>query len=221
MREDDEALNDEYKARLVEAYNQDAARRKDKSLPEWKRELRGRFMARIWQEEKQELLEIGAGAGQDSQFFANQGLSVQAIDLSDEMVRVCLERGLRAQVMDVYSLDYPDCSFDAVYAFNCLLHVPKAEIVYVLEEIRRVLRPGGLFLMVVYGGKDFEGVWDQDWCDPPRFFSFYTESALREVLKDVFDLVEFQMVPQENSEFDSYALTLRNLSLIDARQLPC
>lgn len=213
-------MNEDIKARLVKAYNQDAVRRKGKEPPLWKLELRRRFIDQIESEEKRELLEIGAGAGQDSRFFADQGLSVQAIDMSDEMVRICLEQGLKAQVMDFYTLDFPDRSFDAVYAFNCLLHVPKAEMVNVLKEIRRVLREDGLFLMVVYGGKDFEGIWDEDWCEPPRFFSFYTEPALREVVKDVFELVEAQKVPLEDSEYDSYALTLRKAKASDPKRCP-
>ncbi|MED5018470.1 class I SAM-dependent methyltransferase [Paenibacillus chibensis] len=30
--------------------------------------------------------------------------------------------------MDFYDLDFADCTFDAVYVMNCLLHVPKAQL---------------------------------------------------------------------------------------------
>jgi SAM-dependent methyltransferase len=46
--------------------------------------------------------------------------------------------------MDFLHLDFPAGSFDAVYALNCLLHVPNADLPEVLAAIRAVLRPGQL-----------------------------------------------------------------------------
>lgn len=61
------------------------------------------------------------------------------------MIRYCKERGLTAQVMDFYNLDFDDNSFHAVYVLNCLLHVPKAEIHQVIKEVKRVIKPEGLY----------------------------------------------------------------------------
>jgi ubiquinone/menaquinone biosynthesis C-methylase UbiE len=85
---------------------------------------------------------------------------VTCIDLSNEMVNLCQEKGLNAHVMDFYDLQFPDQSFDAVFALNCLLHVPKANLESVLKEVHRVLRDGGLFFCGVYGGQDTEGIWE-------------------------------------------------------------
>jgi ubiquinone/menaquinone biosynthesis C-methylase UbiE len=57
------------------------------------------------------------------------------------MVRLCKEKGLDARCMDFHNLEFEDQSFDAVYALNCLLHEPKANMDGVLVEIHRVLKP--------------------------------------------------------------------------------
>ncbi|MFD0618524.1 class I SAM-dependent methyltransferase [Paenibacillus sp. GCM10027629] len=87
------------------------------------------------------MLEIGAGTGIDSIYFKENGIEVTSVDLSTEMIRYCKEKGLQAYVMDFYHLDFADNTFDAVYALNCLLHVPKNEIFDVLLGIRRIMKP--------------------------------------------------------------------------------
>ena len=89
--------------------------------------------------------------------------------------------------MDVSDLDFPPEAFDAVYALNCLLHLPGRELPAACE-IRTVLKPGGLFYLGVYGGKDHEGVWADDPYEPKRFFSFHTDERLEEIVTESFEI---------------------------------
>lgn len=190
---------------LRQAYDQGAGRRDENDIQEWKMELRQRFADLLRREGKQELLEIGAGPGKFGLFFKEQGMDVVCTDLSPEMVRLCRQKGLIAHVMDFLHLDFPDGSFDAVFALNCLLHVPKAELPSVLASIRRVLRPGGLFYMGVYGGNEFEGIRLNDDHEPKRFFALYTHEGMQEVVSEVFEIVSFDVVPMQKSADGSRA----------------
>jgi SAM-dependent methyltransferase len=81
--------------------------------------------------------------------------------------------------MDFLHLDFPAGSFDAVFAMNCLLHVPNHDLPAVLAAIQAVLRPGGLFFIGVYGGTESaEGPIDNDEHVPPRFCSWRTDDQL-------------------------------------------
>jgi SAM-dependent methyltransferase len=131
---------------LLASYDAAADRRDRKDKPPWKLAERASFLQRLRQQNCTRLLEIGAGTGLDSLFFAGQGLQVVATDLAPAMVARCRAKGLDARVMDFGRLDFAPESFDAVYAMNCLLHVPNAELPSVLAEIAGVLRPGGLVL---------------------------------------------------------------------------
>ncbi len=136
---------DSYKNQLIEAYNHHAVEREGSVKQSWKLQERDEFLKVLRERKLTRLLEIGAGTGHDAKFFQDSGLEVSCIDLSPHMVELCKEKGLNAQVMDFSQLEFPDQSFDAIWALNCLLHVPKADLPVVLSEIRRVLRPDGLF----------------------------------------------------------------------------
>lgn len=129
------------------------------------------------------------------------------VDLSPNMVALCKTKGLRAEVMDFAHLAFPDQSFDAVWALNCLLHVRKAELPEVLQGIRRVLRPGGLFYIGVYGGRNSEGVWEDDTYEPKRFFSFFEMDTLKGVLSEHFAVLDAHALPHSDDlKFLSFTL---------------
>jgi SAM-dependent methyltransferase len=110
------------------------------------------------------------------------------------MIRLCLKKGLNARQLDFYHMDFPAETFDAVFALNCLLHVPKAKLECVLTGIHTVMKPGGLFFFGVYGGQDSEGVWEKDSYEPKRFFAMYEDEAITSVVRRTFQLVDFHAV---------------------------
>ncbi len=97
-------------------------------------------------------LDVGAGLGRHLVYLAENGFDVWGCDLSLDGVAECRQalapRGLaeRVQVADMRALPYPDASFDLVLAINVLYHGTRADLVKALDEVRRVLVPGGLFL---------------------------------------------------------------------------
>jgi SAM-dependent methyltransferase len=195
-------------ARLRSAYDASAADRDTQSKPDWKIAERRSFLERLRGEGKTRLIELGAGTGQDSLFFQEQGLDVVTTDASPQMVAKCREKGLDAHVMDFMSLSFAPGSFAAAYALNCLLHVPNADLPAALGAIRTVLEPGALLYIGVYGGDSFEGVKPNDWHDPPRFFSIRTDDELLQMTAPYFDAVDFHVVENE-SDGRFQALTVR------------
>lgn len=194
-------------AQLRPAYNRSAAERDVSEKSEWKLAERNTFLERLRAEGKTRLIEVGAGTGHDGLFFQEHGLDVVATDLAPEMVTRCREKGLEAHVMDFLNLAFPSESFDAAYAFNCLLHVPNADLPAVLTGIRSILMPGALLYIGMYGGEEFEGILPDDWHDPARFFSFRSDDQLLQLISPCFKLVDFHVVTQQGLHFQ--ALTLR------------
>jgi SAM-dependent methyltransferase len=192
------------------AYDGAADRRDRKGKQPWKLAERATFLVRLRQANSLRLLEIGAGTGQDSAFFASRGLEVVATDMSPAMVARCRAKGLDARVVDFSQLEFPAGSFDAVYAMNCLLHVPNAELPAVLASIARVLRPGGLFFLGVYGGTEATEEGPAEWDDhvPARFFSWRTDEQIARFASESFDIVDFH-IAQSGTQHRFQSLTLR------------
>lgn len=190
-------MTDELRDNLRASYGRAAQSRDAQPIEAWKVKERQRFLELLQAEGRRSLLELGAGPGKDGAFFQTQGLEVLCTDLSPEMVAACAAKGLAARVMDFARLDLPDDSFDAAYALNCLLHLPDRELPDALREIRRVLRPGGLFFLGLYGGPDEERVWANDVCEPKRFFALRSDKRLREFVGECFEIDSFRTIAVE------------------------
>jgi len=193
-------------ANLVEAYDRYAEDRDSRKLADWKIQERAHFLALLQEKRKKTLLEIGAGTGKDSRFFKDNGLEVIATDISSEMAKLCWQKKISALLMDFCNLGFIEESFDAIWALNCLLHVPKKELPEVLQGIQDVLKAGGLFYMGVYGGSEFEGIWQEDYYIPHRFFSFYPDQQIQKVVADFFEILYFKAIPVKEARFQSMIL---------------
>jgi len=100
------------------------------------------------------VLEIGCGVGIDSARFAERGARVIGIDLSEQAVRLAEKnfqlKGLDGdfEVMNGENLQFSEESFDLVYAHGVLPYA--ADPQKIIREIRRVLKPGGEAILMVY-----------------------------------------------------------------------
>jgi len=100
------------------------------------------------------VLDVGCGTGR---FLKRRPEDFFGVDLSPEMVKICLDQGLSAFEASATSLPYPDGSIEAINCDNIIEHLPPAQAAAMLHEFGRVLRPGGLVLIRSPLG---EGIWN-------------------------------------------------------------
>jgi SAM-dependent methyltransferase len=194
-------------ASLRQAYGPAAAAEREVRQKEaFKLDERCRFLDLLQEHGATSLLEVGAGTGHDSLYFQEQGLRVVCTDLSPAMVELCRAKGLNARVADFLSLGVPPASFDAVYALNCLLHVPTPDLPRVLEAIGEVLVPEGLFYVGTWGGADEEGPMRDGHHQAPRFFAFRSDRLMTEMLADRFHVLSFTTFDVDGKRFQSFVL---------------
>ncbi len=95
------------------------------------------------------VLDLGCGAGEAATYFALCGAKVAATDISAGMLaltaRVARRYGVQVECVRQNSdrLDFPDNTFDVVYAANLLHHV---HLDACLASVCRVLKPDGRFV---------------------------------------------------------------------------
>lgn len=192
--------------RLIEAYERHAIERDEGKPQEFKQKEKCTFLELLGASQAQSLLEVGCGPGADSVYFQDHGLDVLAIDNTPAMVALCRRKGVSARVLDCYHLSQLDREFDAVYSMNCLLHIPRCDLDGILEQIRDLLRDGGLFYLGLWTGDGFEGIWEDDQYEPKRFFSFHRPRDLLERLLRFFTLVYYRRIEPGEAHFCSTIL---------------
>lgn len=185
---------------LKRAYDNKVDERDRSGISLWKQYERQDFLDLLLSEEKQSLLDLGSGPGVHGTFFSDAGLTVTCVDLSPGMVQQCRARGLTAFERDFLNLDFQPETFDAVFAMNSLLHLPRTELENVLQNVRELLQEDGLFYWGQYGGKDHEGTWESDHYEPKRFFSFMTDDQIQAVAGNYFTVLAFKPITVKDED---------------------
>ena len=100
------------------------------------------------------VLEVGTGDGRTAYLLARQGNSVLSIDVSHLAIESARSRwgkepglDLRFEYGDARSLAMPDASFDFVVSENLVEHLALEDMRVHLREMRRLLGPGGGYLL--------------------------------------------------------------------------
>lgn len=100
------------------------------------------------------VLDVGCGAGVDAVRFARGGAAVTAVDIAPaaiELARRNFEyQGLSAELIaaDGEHLPFPDSQYDLVFAHGVVQYTANDQAL--VDECRRVLRPGGVAVFQVY-----------------------------------------------------------------------
>lgn len=166
----------------IDTYNQLAQEYDQETAIFWDRFPRTFFDRFIRLVDGGGVLDVGSGPGRDGLILKRAGLDVTCLDASEAMVELCSRRALKAILGDFNNLPFTKDSFDACWAYTALLHVPKARIAPALAEISRVLRPGGVFGLGMIEGKS-EGYRQSAGAKHPRWFSYYTEEEIKDLLE--------------------------------------
>lgn len=100
------------------------------------------------------LLVIGCGYGRECIYFARKGFEVTGVDTSLEGLKLAREWMTRERVMnikfelgDALNLHYDEANFDGVFTHKVLHQFNREDRQAMMNEIHRVLRPGGLFFL--------------------------------------------------------------------------
>lgn len=119
-----------------------------------------------------DVLEAGCGIATDGMQFARAGARYTGMDFSPSALSLARRRfdmagaDARLERGSIAELPFPDDSFDLVYSNGVIHHLPETQ--RVVDELHRVLRPGGTAIVMVYHRNSFN--------------YFFTIMALRRLL---------------------------------------
>jgi SAM-dependent methyltransferase len=111
------------------------------------------------------VLDVGCGAGRNTRWFAEQGATVDGIDLAKDLLdqqRPTMPETVTLTPLDVLRDPLPGRAYDVVYDSGCFHHIaPHRRITY-LQRVLPLVRPGGRFGIVTFAAERMEAPTDLD-----------------------------------------------------------
>lgn len=92
-----------------------------------------------------DVLEVGSHLGAFLQVASEWGWRAQGLDVGRDTVDFAASHGFRIHRGTVQDAHFPAAGFDAVFVWNCFEQIEEPHSI--LNEIKRVLKPGGLLLL--------------------------------------------------------------------------
>jgi SAM-dependent methyltransferase len=142
------------------------------------------------------VLDLGCGPGRDTMLLREQSYRVIGLDRSMGMLREARRRvGGPLLCGDMRHIPFASVSFDGVWLCAALLHLPKADALPALIEIRRLLRA---YCPLYISVKQGDG---ESWtADHTRFFAYYQPDELSSIVKEAgYTVLHMWLTPQEQA----------------------
>lgn len=124
-------------------------------------------------------LDAGCGSGLNLIHLSRRGRAL-GVDVSEEALRLCRERGAQAALASVERLPVADASLDCITSFDVLYHRWIRDDTAAVAEMARALRPGGLVVVRVPAFRALWGAHDDAVLSRHRYTLAELEALLRE-----------------------------------------
>ena len=175
--------------------------REDRPLDPRRIAARDRFVERIGT--RRPVLEIGTGPGRDALALTEGGLDVIGLDLSIGHATRAKARGITMVAGSARALPFAAQSIGGLWSMSTLMHIPSAAIDATMREIARVMAPGALVAIGVWGGPDVEHFGDTS-TGPRRLFSRRSAERWRSLLELVGRIHEFEEWGDGSTDDDAF-----------------
>ena len=95
---------------------------------------------------RKNVLDIGCGRGEFLEMMRQAGVPARGIDLGPESIAVCQQKGLTAEVADLFTFlaQYPEASFDGIFCSQVVEHLPPERLPEMIKLAAGRLAPGGV-----------------------------------------------------------------------------
>ena len=163
------------------------------------------------------VLEVGCGIGTAAQSFIENGSIYTGVDLSDKSVKIAKKRleifNLNGNIFqaNIENLDnINDTEYDLIYSFGVLHHTPN--IKKSIENIYKMLKPGGEFKMMLYAKNSWkyyeiiDGLDQYEAQNGVPIANVYTQDEVYELLTEFnnIKITQTHIFPYKIEEYKNY-----------------
>lgn len=157
------------------------------------------------------VLDIGCGAGQITDYLAQNGIESIGIDFSDELLKIAKRDfpSLNFILADICEYEQKE-QVDGIITKDVLFHLSDENLITVLQKFRRMLKPNGNLCIIMDMPKEAgEQIFVEELDAKYKiYYNYLTPEKLRDLLeKTGFNIEKLQLV-KNNDNASSYATGL-------------
>jgi len=111
------------------------------------RDRQQRYVARF--DGLDDVVDVGCGRGEFLELLREAGVTARGIDADLRMIEHCRAKGLEVELREAvdYLSGLPEDTLGGIFAAQVIEHLASTDLLSLVQEARRVLRPGGVFLV--------------------------------------------------------------------------
>lgn len=171
---------------------------RNEDLPEMK--VLPEFTDRI--EPGSRVLDAGCGSGQIVTKYLSERFETIGVDISDEQIKLAKINAPKATFIrqDMTKLDFPDEHFGGILSYYAIFHIPREEHYDLLKNFYRMLKPGGVALLVFSCGDEPEWI-NEDFFGAKMFWNSWDNEIYLEMLEKIgFEILWTKNIDDSLSE---------------------
>jgi SAM-dependent methyltransferase len=148
-------------------------------------------------------IDFGCGAGNYAIYLASIGFDVTGIDISPSAIKTAKENAKKKRVKCIFlvadvlgDLDEVKQTFDFAYDWELLHHIYPVKRKKYVENVYRILNPGGNYLSVCFSEKDPQFGGSGKYRETPlgTILYFSSEDELRDLFEPYFSILELKTI---------------------------
>lgn len=154
------------------------------------------------------VVELGCGSGAMADYMCRNGCNVVGVDFSHNLLKIARNRYPYVDFIEADICDYlPPLKYDGLFTKDVLFHLPPKDMERVLRNIKNILKPNGVFCIVM----DMSNIEGEQYFDEEldKRFKVYYNYVSAETLKSMIEKaglkVESITILDENEFASSYS----------------
>ena len=157
------------------------------------------------------VLDVGCGAGQITDYLTQKGLNVIGLDFSQELLKIAKQNFPNSKFVLADICDYEqETKVDGIITKDTLFHLSDEDLIHVLLKFKRLLKPNGNICIIMDTPKETgENIFVEELDHKHQVYYNYLSAEKLKILleKTGFNVKKVQLV-NENDNASTYATGL-------------